>query len=100
MDRAAVSSNLGAAAPQKSIKRAQAFEFTLAGVRSLVWGSKQNTAKNRDRGMVMTLDGHHSIEGHNNQLENSGGGGGGIGEEARLGKNLWGVAKPSFRPSN
>jgi hypothetical protein len=92
--------NLGAAAPQKSIERAQAFEFALTDVGSLVWKRKQNTSKNRERDRVLALDGRHSIEGHNNQLKVSGSGGGAIGEEAQLGQNVWGIAKPLFRPWN
>jgi hypothetical protein len=46
----------------------------------------------------MALDGCHLIEGQNNQLKVSGGGRGGIEEEARLGQNVWVIAKPYFWP--
>jgi hypothetical protein len=67
----------------------------------LFGGHKQNTSKNRERDGVSALDGRHWIEDHNNHLKVSGSsGGGGIGGEVQLGQNVWGIAKPLFRPSN
>ena len=97
---AAVPPSLGTAAHQKSIERVGAFKFALTGVGSLFWGVQTKQSKNRERGKVLALDGRHLIEVHNNQLKVSGGGGGGIGKDAQLGPNMWGIAKPSCRLSN
>jgi hypothetical protein len=48
----------------------------------------------------LALDGRHLIEDHSNQLKVSGSGGGDVEEKAQLGQNVWGIAKPLFRPLN
>jgi hypothetical protein len=57
----------------------------------LFGGSKKIGEKNKEMGGPLALDGRHLMRGHNNQPKVVIDGEGGVGEETRPGRNMWGT---------
>jgi hypothetical protein len=74
------------------------FVHAMAG--SLVWDEFLIHIKNREMGGALALGGRRFLNIYNNQMEVGIRGGLYIGEDARLGWNVWGVTAPSFWPFN
>jgi hypothetical protein len=66
--------------------------------RHLGWDNNQQ--KNREMGGPFALDGHHLMEGHNNQPKVGIDNGRGIEEERQLGRNVWGDVVSSLGAAN
>ena len=56
----------------------------------VVWGVELIDQKNREMGGPLALDGRRLMGGHNNQPKVVVDGEGGVGEETRPGRNVWG----------
>jgi hypothetical protein len=57
----------------------------------VIWGVKLINEKNREMGGPLALDGRHLMWGHNNQPKVAVNSEGGIREETRPGRNVWGT---------
>ena len=62
----------------------------LGGRLPVVWGVELIDQKNREMGGPLALDGRRLMGGHNNQPKVVVDGEGGVGEETRPGRNVWG----------
>ncbi len=71
------------------IHRVWAMGFTLAAIGSLVWGTKMQPIKNWERDGVLALGGRSFMILPNNQPIVNVSSSGNVGEEARLGQNVW-----------
>ena len=74
-----------------SVRRLQAVRLALAVIGLLAWGGQNERHQKIERGgSALALGGHHFKCLNNNQMGDGDGVGGCIGEEVRLGQNMWG----------
>ena len=64
------------------------------------FGAVNRAIKNREMGGPLALDGRHLKGGHNNQIKVGFDVGGGVGDERRPGRKVWGVVVSRNRASN
>ncbi len=64
------------------------------------WGGELNNEKNREMGGPLALDGRLFMKGHNNQIKVGINVRGGVREETRPGRNVWGGVVSLNRASN
>jgi hypothetical protein len=68
------------------------------GQLSIVWGVELINEKNREMGRPLSLDGCRLMGGHNNQPKVIINGEGGVREETRPGRNVWGTLSHCLGP--